>query len=35
MFKEKLEAYKSEFTKQNLVVAEETYIELKSIPDFN
>ena len=30
MFKEKLDSYKQEFTKQNLVVAEETYIELKS-----
>ena len=30
MFKEKLDSYKKEFTKQNLVVAEETYIELKA-----
>jgi hypothetical protein len=33
MFKEKLDAYKQEFTKHNLVVPEETYIELKSKPD--
>ena len=30
MFKEKLDSYKKEFTKQNLVVAEETYVELKA-----
>jgi len=30
MFKEKLEAYKQEFTKQSLVVSEEVYIALKS-----
>jgi uncharacterized membrane protein YesL len=30
MFKEKLEAYKQEFTKQTLVVSEEIYITLKS-----
>jgi hypothetical protein len=33
MFKEKLDSYKSEFSKHNLVVAEETYIELKAKPD--
>ena len=35
MFKEKLDAYKKEFTKQNLVVAEETYVELKSKQEHN
>jgi len=30
MFREKLEAYKQEFTKQSLVVSEEVYIALKS-----
>ena len=30
MFKEKLDNYKKEFTKHNLVVAEETYVELKN-----
>jgi uncharacterized membrane protein len=33
MFKEKLDLYKSEFSKHNLVVAEETYVELKAKPD--
>jgi len=33
MFKDKLDSYKSEFSKHNLVVAEETYVELKSKPD--
>lgn len=33
LFKEKLDSYKREFTKHNLVVAEETYIELKSTPE--
>ena len=33
MFKEKLDNYKKEFTKHNLVVAEETYIELRSKQD--
>ena len=35
MFKEKLDAYKKEFAKQNLVVAEETYVELKSKQEHN
>jgi hypothetical protein len=30
LFREKLEAYKQEFTKQTLVVSEEVYIMLKS-----
>lgn len=29
-FKEKMDAYKQEFSKHNLVVAEETYVELKA-----
>ncbi len=29
-FKDKLEAYKSEFSKAELVICEETYIDLKS-----
>jgi hypothetical protein len=33
LFKEKLDAYKTEFSKNNLVIAEETYVELKSKPD--
>lgn len=33
MFKEKLDSYKSEFSKHQLVVAEETYVELKAKPD--
>ena len=33
MFKEKLDAYKSEFSKHQLVVAEETYVELKARPE--
>jgi len=33
LFKEKLDAYKKEFTKHNLVIPEESYIELKSKPD--
>ena len=35
MFKEKLDSYKKEFTKQNLVVAEETYVELKAKQEHN
>ena len=35
MFKEKLDSYKKEFTKQNLVVAEETYVELKAKQENN
>jgi len=30
MFREKLEAYKQEFTKKSLIISEETYIALKS-----
>lgn len=30
MFKEKLDNYKQEFSKHNLFVAEETYVELKA-----
>jgi len=33
LFKEKLDAYKIEFSKHNLIVAEETYVELKAKPD--
>lgn len=33
LFKEKLDAYKREFTKHNLVVSEETYVELKATPE--
>lgn len=33
MFKEKLDSYKTEFSKHQLVVAEETYCELKAKPD--
>ena len=33
LFKEKLDSYKREFTKHNLVVSEETYVELKSTPE--
>ena len=33
LFKEKLDAYKREFTKHNLVVSEEDYVELKATPE--
>jgi len=33
LFKEKLDAYKREFTKHNLVVSEEAYVELKATPE--
>ena len=32
-FKEKLDSYKREFTKHNLLVSEETYVELKATPE--
>ncbi len=32
LFQEKLNAYKQEFTKANLLLSEETYIEMKSWP---
>jgi hypothetical protein len=31
LFKEKLEAYKQEFSKQSLIVSEEQYIALKAL----
>lgn len=34
-FKEKLESYKREFTKHNLVLSEEAYVELKATPEGN
>ena len=34
-FKEKLESYKREFTKHNLVLSEEAYVELKAMPEGN
>ena len=33
LFKEKLDSYKAEFSKHQLVVSEESYVELKSRPD--
>jgi uncharacterized membrane protein YesL len=31
LFKEKLEAYKQEFSKQSLIISEEQYIALKAL----
>lgn len=33
LFKEKLDSYKKEFAKHQLILAEESYIELKSKPE--
>jgi uncharacterized membrane protein len=33
LFQEKLNSYKSEFSKHSLVIADETYVELKAKPD--
>ena len=33
LFKEKLESYKQEFSKHNLVIPEETYVEIKAKPE--
>jgi len=32
-FKEKLDSYKKELNSQNILISEETYIELKSKPE--
>ena len=33
LFQEKLNSYKQEFSKANLLIPEETYLELKNRPD--
>ena len=33
LFKEKLESYKQEFSKHNLVIPEENYVEIKAKPE--